>query len=665
MSTEHPEFPLEQQHINRAATALQTMQETERAKARRAGVGGSMRMAERALRELAESRLERLLDAEAGVCFGRIYAEDDRDWHIGLQHINEGEETLVISFETEIGGKFAAATAEDPQGLRSRRRLTVADGTRLVSVRDEMLDGSDPRPGYTDDAILEALEADRSGEMRHIAATIERHQNRLIRFDRSGVLVVQGGPGTGKTAVALHRASWLAFTFAGSLGDTGGILVVGPNPTFMSYIQSVLPGLGKRHIAQMDVERLAPVRGRSREAPEIATLKGDARMARVLRQAAFSRVQPPHEDTVIRVGSRQIPLPPDEVAEAVRRSRRGRRSYMDGREDFRRRAGELLVARLRSASDADAARAMLRQQSGAWFNFIQRVWPAMSAEQLLHDLYTVERRRRHGADGVLSDTEGGLLARPGAKRPGDQRWTRADAVLLDEAEYVLRGRNGGWRYVIVDEAQDLTPMQLRMVGRRSSTGDLTLVGDLGQATGPHRYGDWHEILGHIASKKPASIEELARGYRVPEEILDYASQLLPAIAPGLAPTKGLRPADGFWVTSTHDAPAAAAGDVAEILESETGTIGVIAAESMLRAVREELDEAGVEYGTGQKALRTRVSLLAATDAKGLEFDHVIVVEPAAIAADGPQGLAELYVVLTRPTRSLSVWHVDPLPAGLG
>ena len=252
-----------------------------------------------------------------------------------------------------------------------------------------------------------------------------------------------------------------------------------------------------------------------------------------------------------------------------------------------------------------------------------------------------------------------------AKRPGDQRWTRADAVLLDEAEYVLRGRNGGWRYVIVDEAQDLTPMQLRMVGRRSSTGDLTLVGDLGQATGPHRYGDWHEILSHIASKKPASIEELARGYRVPEEILDYASQLLPEIAPGLAPTKGLRPADGFWVTSTHDAPAAAAGDVAEILESETGTIGVIAAESMLRAVREELDEAGVEYGTGQKALRTRVSLLAATDAKGLEFDHVIVVEPAAIAADGPHGLAELYVVLTRPTRSLSVWHVDPLPAGLG
>jgi DNA helicase IV len=292
MSTEHPEFPLEQQHINRAVAALQTMQETERAKARRAGVGGSMRMAERALRELAESRLERLLDAEAGVCFGRIYAEDDRDWHIGLQHIKEGEETLVISFETEIGGKFAAATAEDPQGLRSRRRLAVADGTRLVSVRDEMLDGSDPRPGYTDDAILEALEADRSGEMRHIAATIERHQNRLIRFDRSGVLVVQGGPGTGKTVVALHRASWLAFTFAGSLGDTGGILVVGPNPTFMSYIQSVLPGLGKRHIAQMDVERLAPVRGRSREAPEIATLKGDARMARVLRQAAFSRVQP-------------------------------------------------------------------------------------------------------------------------------------------------------------------------------------------------------------------------------------------------------------------------------------------------------------------------------------------------------------------------------------
>jgi DNA helicase IV len=336
---------------------------------------------------------------------------------------------------------------------------------------------------------------------------------------------------------------------------------------------------------------------------------------------------------------------------------------MDGREDFRRRAGELLLKHRRSANDEDT-RATLRRQSGDWFNFIQGVWPAMSAQKLLHDIYTVGRRRRDGTHGVLTDTEAELLARPGAKGPGDQRWTHADAVLLDEAEYVLRGRSGAWRYVIVDEAQDLTPMQLRMVGRRSSTGDLTLVGDLGQATGPHRYDDWHEILGHIASKKPANIEELDRGYRVPKKILDYASNLLPAIAPGLARTKGLRPTDDFWVTSTDDAPAAAAGDAAEMLEGETGTIGVIAARSMVRAVREELDEAGVEYGTGEKALRTRVSLLAAADAKGLEFDHVIVVEPAAIAAEGLQGLAKLYVALTRPTRSLSVWHEDPLPASL-
>ena len=279
---------------------------------------------------------------------------------------------------------------------------------------------------------------------------------------------------------------------------------------------------------------------------EVATLKGDARMARVLRQAAFSRVHPPDEDTVIRVGATQVTLPADEIGEAVRRARAGRRSYMDGREDFRRRAGELLLKHRRSTYDEDTLRTMLRQQSGPWFNFIQRVWPAMSAEQLLHDLYTVGRRRRDGAHGVLDDTEAELLARPGAKGPGDQRWTRADAVLLDEAKYVLRGRNGGWRYIIVDEAQNLTPMQLRMVGRRSSTGDLTLVGDLGQATGPHRYGDWHEILGHIASKKPANIEELERGYRVPEEILDYASKLLPEVAPDVTPTRGVRETDEPW-----------------------------------------------------------------------------------------------------------------------
>jgi DNA helicase IV len=337
---------------------------------------------------------------------------------------------------------------------------------------------------------------------------------------------------------------------------------------------------------------------------------------------------------------------------------------MQGREEFRRRAEELMLAHQRTASDTDDMRALLRRQSGPWFNFIERVWPALSAEQLLHELYTVELRRQHGAQGVLSETEADLLARPGTKRVGDQRWTRADAVLIDEAQFLLRGRGDGWHYVIVDEAQDLTPMQLRMVGRRSLTGDLTLVGDLAQATGPHRYRDWHEIVGHIGSKKPASIEELARGYRVPNEMLNYASMLLPAIAPGLAATTGLRSAEGFWVTLTDDAPASAAGDVANTLDEETGTIGVIAAGSMVRAIRDELDEAGVEYGVGKQAMTTRVSVLAAVDAKGLEFDHVIVVEPAAIVAEGPQGLAELYVALTRPTRSLSVWHDDPLPANL-
>ena len=653
MSTEHPELAVEQQHIDRAAAALQAMQKAERAKAGSAAGGGSMRMTERELRKLAERRLERLLDAEDGVCFGRIYGEDGSDWHVGLQHITEGEETLVISFESEMGDKFAAATAEDPQGLRRRRRFSMADGTRLVSVRDEMLDGSDPQPGYIDDAILEALEADRSARC---GTSLRRLSG--IRTGSSATT----GPASSSFRAAREPARRRSRSIArpGSPSPSpppsatpAGFSFVGPNPTFMSYVQSVLPGLGKRHVTQLDVERLARVRSKAAEAVEVATLKGDSRMASVLRQAAFSRVHPPDEDKVFRVGATDVTLPADEIAEAVRQAR-VRRSYMDGREDFRRRAGKLLLEHGHSTYDADKLRAMLRQQSGPWFNFIQRVWPAMSAEQLLHDLYTVGRRRRDGAHGVLSDTEAELLARPGAKGPGDQRWTRADAVLLDEADYVLRGRNGGWRYVIVDEAQDLTPMQLRMVGRRSSTGDLTLVGDLGQATGPHRYGDWHEILGHIASKKPANIEELERGYRVPEEILDYASQLLPAIAPALAPPRASVHADGFWVTSTDDAPAAAADDAAEMLEArnrhDRRHRRAVDGPRRARGTR----RGGVEYGTGTKTLTTRVSLLAAADAKGLEFDHVIVVEPAAIAAEGAQGLAKLYVSLTRPTRSLSV-----------
>src|SRR4051812_13049031 len=167
--------------------------------------------------------------------------------------------------------------------------------------------------------------------------------------------------------------------------------------------------------------------------------------------------------------------------------------------------------------------------SGPWFNFLQRVWPTMAPEQLLHELYTVARRRRDASEGVLNPHEADALERADAKRVGDHAWTAADAVLIDEADYVLNGTRGGFRYVILDEAQDLTPMQLRMVGRRSSNGDLTLVGDLAQAAGICSYTSWHEILGHIGSTKPAAIETLTVGYRVPSEVLDYANELLPEI----------------------------------------------------------------------------------------------------------------------------------------
>jgi DNA helicase IV len=515
MSADHPDIPLEQTHVDRARAALEATKKRERDVLDRSQSGGSMRMADRARREHADRRLNRLLDAHDGICFGRIDGTDG-SWHIGLNTIHEGTEPLVISFESPVGGKFADASIEDPQGLWRRRRFNIVNRTRIVSLRDEMLDGSEPVPGEVHDAILEALERERSSEMRHIAATIEREQNRLIRLPREGVVVVQGAPGTGKTAVALHRASWLAFTFERSLGGSDGILAVGPNPTFMNYVKSVLPGVGKRLVTQLAVGSLGNTRISAKESTEMAGLKGDVRRAEVLRRAARSRISVPQSDTTIRFGLTDIVLPVTELKELVRKAHGRTRPYMEGRRELRRLAGDLFRERykeaLRGRTGADnvAVDRFLNQRSGPWFNFVQRVWPSLSPEQLVHELYSVDKRLQAAADGLLDAPEAAALARPDVNKVADQRWTPADAVLIDEADYILRGRQRGWRYVIVDEAQDLTPMQLRMVGRRSSTGDLTLVGDLAQATGPHPHASWHDVLAHVGSTKHATIHELSR-----------------------------------------------------------------------------------------------------------------------------------------------------------
>ena len=672
MSTDHPDIPLEQAHVDRAAAALEATKERERDVLSRPREGGSMRMADRARREHAERRLNRLLDARDGICFGRIDGRDDRGWHVGLNSIYQGPELLVISFESEVGGKFADASIDDPQGLKRRRRFNVVDGTQILSLRDEMLDGSEGEPGDVHDAILEALERERSSEMRHIAATIEREQNRLIRFERSGVLVVQGAPGTGKTAVALHRASWLAFTFDRTLGGSNGILVVGPNPTFMDYVKSVLPGLGKRLVTQLAVGSLGETRARAKDDPEAAALKGDARMAEVVRRAALSRISVPGEDTTIRFDLTDVVISAAEVEAIVRRAKGRRRPYMEGRQELRRLLGELFRERYGNAVGRRAARRTRCRQplSQPAVRPVVQLPSARVARVVRRAARPRALHRRAPSQGrterLLDEREATLLARPDVKIPGDHRWTAADAVLIDEADFVLRGRRGGWRYVIVDEAQDLTPMQLRMVGRRSSTGDLTLVGDLAQATGPCRHDNWHAILAHIGSSKEATIRELSTGYRVPAEILDYASRLLPEIAPDLQPATSIRSKEDPWIEEVPGdvewwvAPAAE-----ELIDDESGTIGIIAPKSHLRRLRDALSEEGIAFGSATTGLKKRLTLLAADQAKGLEFDHVVVVEPSAIVAEGVRGLGELYVALTRATQTLTVYHADALPSALG
>jgi DNA helicase IV len=623
---------------------------------------------------LGAARAERLraLAADPGVppFFGRTDSAIE-SFHIGRRHVRDAAgDPVVIDWRAPMSRPFYQATAVDPQGLVRRRRFGYAGG-ELTGYDDELLGAGDD---HESEFLRAEIERPRSGPMRDIVATIQPDQDDIVRAPLAESICVQGAPGTGKTAVGLHRAAYLLYTHAGQLSRSG-VLVIGPNRAFLRYIEQVLPTLGEVDVEQTTVAQLtARVPVRAVDPPAVAVLKGDARMAEVLRRAMWGEIVKPVDDVLVPLVGRRYRVPVERLKRYVDDLRRRGRGtddqqllhYAAGRE----RLAMLLAEDARrqkeeaggSPTDAETRRAARSPEVRA---FCDAVWPARDAAGLVHALFTDAALLARAARGLVDEEEQALLRwDPPPRSVRTAPWSEADAVLVDEAAGLLE-RTGGYGHVVVDEAQDLSPMQCRAVARRLAAGSLTVLGDLAQATSPWSPSDWQETLAGLGRPNTV-VRPLTQGYRVPGEVLAYANRLLPLIAPDLPPATAIRSEPGALTVSQVSALAGPIADVVTELQNAPGSIGVVCADAAVDEVVALLGAAGVPAvplgDDGEEA--TQVAVVPSTLVKGLEFDAVVVVDPAAIVAAEPRGLHRLYVVLTRAVSTLVVLHRGDLPAPL-
>ncbi|QEU93464.1 HelD family protein [Streptomyces kanamyceticus] len=624
-------------------------------------LGYQFRSRAKALRELPEAPL----------FFGRLdFAgqgageHSGQRYYVGRLRITEHPSAppLVVDWRAPVSRAFYQAGARDPQGVAVRRRFGWAPGSKgdsgdLTGLEDEHL-GSGVESAESR-IVAGEIERPRVGPMRDIAATIQPEQDHLVRGELGLSVCVQGAPGTGKTAVGLHRAAYLLYTHPQRV-QRAGLLVLGPNRTFLRYIAEVLPSLGETGVRQSTVQDEIgrhPVRAVDEEAA--AVVKHDVRMARVLRRALYARVVAPAEPVAVPEGSYRWRLPVEVLEEIVEGVRAEEPPYAIGRERVRTRA-------VRAIQEQAERRSGVRNNT--WVQKISRArsvsafvdgsWPRVRADELLAGLLSDGAALAAAADGVLDAGEQAAILWQRAPRSyKSAKWTAADLVLMDEIEGLLE-RPAGYGHIVVDEAQDLSPMECRVIARRADFGSVTVLGDLAQGTTPWAARSWPELLAQLG-KPDASVTPLTTGFRVPRAIVGLANQLLGRLDVDVPPARSLR-ADGELAIREVEDVAGAVVDAVRAALGREGSVGVIATDGDVEELRSALAGAGIE-AAGPDELGARVTVLPASVAKGLEYDHVVAVEPAAIAEAERRGLNRLYVVLTRAVSRLDVLHSRPLP----
>jgi hypothetical protein len=607
-------------------------------------------------------------DPSVPLFFGRIDVgvQEPESFHIGRRHVMDATgDPVVVDWRADVSRAFYRATRRDPLGVALRRRFGFARG-EITSYEDEHLRDA-AEADVTSRILTEEIERPRVGPMRDIVATIQPDQDEVVRADLDRTVCVQGAPGTGKTAVGLHRAAYLLHAYRRRLARSG-VLVVGPNRAFLHYIGQVLPALGEVDVRQVTVAELVEsVPVRRLDPPDVAALKGDARLAEVVRRAVWGHLRETSEPLVVPRGTRRWRIPAHDLADAVTAMRVRGDTYGVGRSLLPQRLAHLVLLRMEDAgviTDDRVQDAVARSRPVR--DHVETVWPAVDPVRLIMRLLGEPEYLDEVAGGLLEPSERRLLQwdRP-ARGPRTAPWSHADAVLVDEARGVVE-RTEAVGHVVLDEAQDLSPMELRAVGRRAATGSATVLGDIAQGTTPWATASWTEALRHLGTQD-AHVEVLRKGYRVPAAVVALAARLLPSIAPSVAPPEPVRTNPGrLDVIRVDDGPGIAAAVVRVVADVSTreGSIGIIAADTEAGTLRHAFVHAGVATGAPDDEDDPRLMLVPATLSKGLEFDHVVVVEPAQIVAAEPRGLRRLYVVLTRAVSSLTIVHAEPLPAVL-
>ncbi|MFF4320936.1 HelD family protein [Streptomyces sp. NPDC001568] len=537
-----------------------------------------------------------------------------------------------------------------------------------------------------DDFLLRELQRSRGGRMRDIVETIRRDQMDLVTGAPSDILVVQGGPGTGKSAVGLHRVTWLVNNEHFKAQD---ILVIGPHQRFLDYVGQVLPTLGTRDVNAVQLSRLWDGEILGTDSPQARLVKSDERMAAVLRRRVEHDYRPEVLDdlvvapsfegdepaVVVTAGSTTLRVPRSEVRVLLDRAHQGEGPYRERRDRFRGLLVDRLLEELSGIAPRRGQAGTIRrdlERNRRVERLIERVWPSPGAREALRGLYDSPDLLRACADGILDEGEQAALLRARAASADDDPWTLDDHVCLEELRGLISGEiPRRYGHIVADEAQDLTPMQARALRRRCAVnGSMTVLGDLAQATGPHIPDGWDRLGTLLSDDGDWRVAELNTSYRVPAEIMEFVAPLARAIAPTLPYPRAVREAGEDAVRTVATEPWKLLDDTVAQVTRLVGTsdgntprsVAVIVPDDShwLDAISHRID--------GQEDIGPRrrgaVSVLAATHAKGMEYDHVLVIEPATIADRGPAGLRQLYVALTRSTQSLTILHTAPLPAVL-
>jgi DNA helicase IV len=687
-----------------------------------------------------EDRLSLLRTVAHNVVFGRLDTDQGERRYIGRIGLFTAErEQLLVDWRAPAAAAYYQATSRNRMEVRLRRHLITQDRT-VVGLEDDVLDrrvldGDEGLALQGEGALLAAVSEQRTGRMGDIVSTIQAEQDRIIRSEHRGVQVVQGGPGTGKTAVALHRAAYLLYTHRRRLEHTG-VLIVAPTTGFLRYIERVLPSLGESGVVMLTPGTLYPgIETDLHDVDRTAQVKGDTAMSSLLRRAVSQRQLVPEADVTLSIDGTPLNLSRSIVSRARKEARAGGRQHNAARAVFTRVVLEALVQQYQDAlqtsgnvvvpEDRPQLLADLRSDPTVR-RTLNLAWMPYSPESFLRILLSHPERLRAAAPRQFSPADLDALA-----RPKDRPWTIEDIPLLDELAELLgqddaaaqaeaarrtrardadvdyarevlenvdesgivraedladraarptdartlaerAGGDRGWTYghVVVDEAQELSPMMWRALMRRCPAKSFTVVGDVAQTSSAAGAGSWQAALGPYVEDR-LEVDELSVNYRTPRRIMNAAERVAEAMDLPITPVRSVREGEHpVRILRAADPGRAvvdlAADRVTDMAGEHTGRLAVIAPGAMVGALAETLrTRPGLgRIGTGSAGVDQEVAVMTASDAKGLEFDGVVVVEPAALSEAGHRGAGDLYVAMTRPTQRLEIVHHQDLPAGL-